>query len=338
MLRMQMYESRDGVSVWRWRSIAPRVRILKNMLLLTFCVAAGVGASLVPLLTFLASAADLKVLAPLSLLVFHCSSAASHLSGRAVFRLCRHKMAIVMGISPIFFLVVATSFPHETTLISASMLVGLMQGPLWTASFSYMIGMAKQLGHYSDQSDMGTVPTLLSLLNAFIALGEFFGYSLTAGSSNLIERKIAHNRIIIVNIAYRSFHGAGDGRESLDEGLVALRLGGVRSSLLQPSRAETVAVVAVGGDRRSRVGVGQMDQRLDVALDRRAHLQRDALYLLRLVRRLRRAVPPRQADRSNVRSRFAAWQRSATSDGSIANHSGSHLFDLHSKLEDNRIV
>uniref|UniRef100_A0A914VJJ1 Uncharacterized protein n=1 Tax=Plectus sambesii TaxID=2011161 RepID=A0A914VJJ1_9BILA len=184
---MQMYDSRDGVSVWRWRSIAPRVRILKNVLLLTLCVATAVGATLTPLLTFLASAAELKVIAPVSLLGFYCAAAASHLSGRAFFRLCRHKIALVMGVFPIFFLVVATSFPHQITLILAPVLVGSMQGPLWTASFGYLIGMAKQLGYYTNQTELGMVPALLGFINGCIALGAFFGYSLTAGAFMALE-------------------------------------------------------------------------------------------------------------------------------------------------------
>lgn len=182
---MHTSESSDGVSVWRWRSIVPRVRILKNMLMLALCVAAAVGATLVPLLTFLASAAELKVVAPLSLFVFYSAATVSHLTGRAFFRLCRHKIAIVIGILPIFSLLAAASFAHQTALMLASVLVGLMQGPLWTASFGYLIGMAKQLGYYSNQTDAGMVPMLLGFFNACIALGEFFGYWSTAGSSFL---------------------------------------------------------------------------------------------------------------------------------------------------------
>jgi hypothetical protein len=106
----------------------------------------------------------------------------SHLTGRAVLRLCRHKIAIVMGLLPFFVLVAATTYAHYMTLIPAAALLGLTQGPLWSASFGYLVGMAKQFGYYSDQTDMGIVPMLLSFFNACIALGEFFGYSLTAGS------------------------------------------------------------------------------------------------------------------------------------------------------------
>lgn len=56
--------------------------------------------------------------------------------------------------------------------------------------------------------------------------------------------------MILYRVDFRGIHGVGDGRKSFDEGVDTVRLGRVRSSVLQPSRAETVAVVADIDDRR----------------------------------------------------------------------------------------
>lgn len=127
---------------------------------------------------------------------------------------------------------------------------------------------------------------------------------------------------IVCTIERRCIHGVGDGRESFDESVDAVRLGRVRSSVLQSSRAATVAVVAVNDKRRPRVGLGPMDGRTDLGLDRRTHLQRVALHLLHHVRRLRSIVSSRKADDSNVHSRFAHARSCSASHGSVSHHYG----------------
>lgn len=168
------------------RNIAPKARIIKNVLVLGCSYMCSYGC-FAPLRTYLSVTADLKFLAPLALVLIELSSAISCFYGSIVARKLTYKMTIALCQIPFALLLGALSYNHYYTIVPAALLLGLSRGPLWNASVAYLINMAAQFAYFSYETQDKMVKRFLSTFNTLMACGWTWGHLLTAGAFSALE-------------------------------------------------------------------------------------------------------------------------------------------------------
>lgn len=174
----------------RWhdktRNIAPKARIIKNVLVLGCSCMCSYGC-FAPLRTYFSLTQELKLTSPLVLFLLYLCAAISELYGAVVARRLTYKLTIALFQIPFALWLCAVTYSHYYTLIPAAILFGLSQGPLWNAVIAYLVNMAAQFAYFSYETQDKMVKRFLSTFNALLSCGWTWGHLLTAGAFNAME-------------------------------------------------------------------------------------------------------------------------------------------------------
>lgn len=168
------------------RNIAPKARIIKNVLVLGCSCMCSFGC-FAPLRTYFSLTEDLKLMSPFMLSLLYLCAAVSELYGATVARKLTYKLTIALCQIPFALWLGAVAYSHYFTLIPAAMLIGLTQGPLWNAIIAYLVNMAAQFAYFSFETQDKMVKRFLSTFNTLYSCGWTWGHLLTAGAFSAVE-------------------------------------------------------------------------------------------------------------------------------------------------------
>lgn len=185
------------------RSIAPKVRVIKNLLVLSISSMFIFG-SFTALRTYFCVSDDVLVAGPLSLSVMSAVGTVSGLYGAILARRFTYKITIVFAYLPYIVFLGAIAYSKAFTIYPAVVLLGLIQGPLWNAAIAYLINLAAQFAYFSFKTQEKTVNRFLTVFNSILCCGFMFGHLFSAASFNALEA--SPNYTAHITVDHRSSH------------------------------------------------------------------------------------------------------------------------------------